>query len=94
MTRPTPTWVSETSPTSRRARAGCPAVVLSIQTRQVLGYSLSDRMPDDLVEQPSCSSLAAVIQGQGVLFHSDRGSQYASGDCRRTLRKLWASCRA
>jgi transposase InsO family protein len=26
------------------------AVVLSVQTRQVLGYSLAERMPDDLVE--------------------------------------------
>ncbi|MDR1075128.1 MAG: DDE-type integrase/transposase/recombinase, partial [Xanthomonadaceae bacterium] len=53
-------------------------VVIDLQTRQVLGYSLAERMPDDLVQQAflnaCCTSPAAI----GTLFHSDRGSQYAS----------------
>lgn len=45
------------------------AVVLSIQTRQVLGYSRSDRMPDDLVEQPSLKACQRSPGRQRVLFH-------------------------
>lgn len=64
------------------------AVVLSIQTRQVLGYSLSDRTPDDLVEHAFLNAWQRSPGPQGVLLHSDRGSQYASGDFRRTLTML------
>jgi transposase InsO family protein len=47
----TPAWVSDITYIATREGWLYLAVVLSVQTRQVLGYSLSDRMPDDLVEQ-------------------------------------------
>lgn len=64
------------------------AVVLSIQTRQVLGYSLAERMPDDLVEHAFLNAWHRRPAGRGMLFHSDRGSQYASRDFRRTIGEL------
>ena len=64
------------------------AVVLSVQTRQVLGYSLAERMPDDLVEHAFLNAWHRRPAGRGVLFHSDRGSQYASRDFRRTIGEL------
>jgi transposase InsO family protein len=64
------------------------AVVLSVQTRQVLGYSLAERMPDDLVEHALLNAWHRRPAGRGVLFHSDRGSQYASRDFRRTIGEL------
>lgn len=48
------------------------AVVISIQTRQVLGYSLSDRMPDDLVEQAFLNAWQRSCGHRGVLFQSVR----------------------
>ena len=51
------------------------ATVISLQTRQVLGYSLSDRMPDDLVQQAFINAWSASPGAPGLLFHSDRGSQ-------------------
>ncbi|MCB1640930.1 MAG: DDE-type integrase/transposase/recombinase, partial [Xanthomonadales bacterium] len=54
------------------------ATVIDLRTRQVLGYSLSERMPDDLVQQAFVNAWSASPVGPGVLFHSDRGSQYAS----------------
>jgi len=62
--------------------------VLSVQTRQVLGYSLAERMPDDLVENAFLNAWHRSPVEPGVLFHSDRGSQYASGDFRRTMTGL------
>ncbi len=32
------------------------ATVISLQTRQVLGYSFADRMPDDLIQQAFVSA--------------------------------------
>lgn len=61
------------------------AVVLSLQTRQVLGYSLSERMHDDLVQQAFLNAWTASPVAGGMLFHSDRGSQYASGAFGKTL---------
>lgn len=64
------------------------ATVISLQTRQVLGYSLADRMPDDLVKQAFVNAWSATPVGHGVLFHSDRGSQYASHDFTGTITAL------
>lgn len=88
VTSPTPAWVSDITYLPTREGWLYLAVVLSIQTRQVLGYSLADRMPDDLVEQAFLNAWQRSPEGQGVLFHSDRGSQYASHDFRRTLTTL------
>lgn len=88
VTSTTPAWVSDITYIATREGWLYLAVVLSIQTRQVLGYSLSDRMPDDLVEQAFLNAWQRSTGPQGVLFHSDRGSQYASGDFRRTLTML------
>lgn len=88
LTSPTPAWVSDITTIATREGWLSLAVVLSIQTRQVLGYSLSDRLPDDLVEQAFLNAWQRASATRGVLFHSDRGSQYASHDFRRTLTLL------
>ena len=83
-----PAWVSDITYIATREGWLYLAVVLSLQTRQVLGYSLSDRMPDTLVEQAFLNAWQRSPAHRGVLFHSDRGSQYASGDFQRTLAML------
>ncbi|WP_421567015.1 DDE-type integrase/transposase/recombinase [Stenotrophomonas sp. PD6] len=55
------------------------AAVISLQTRHVLRYSLSDRMPDDLVQQAFLNARAASLGQPGLLFHPARGSQYING---------------
>ena len=54
----------------------------------MLGYSLADRMPDDLVLNAFYTDCQRSFGQRGVLFHSDRGSQYASHRFRRTLELL------
>mgnify|MGYP001031586686 FL=1 len=85
VTSPTPAWVSDITYIATREGWLYLAAVLSIQTRQVLGYSLSDRMPDDLVEQAFLNAWHRSPGAPGVMFHSDRGGQYASHGFRRTL---------
>ncbi|MGH9929577.1 MAG: IS3 family transposase [Pyrinomonadaceae bacterium] len=81
-----PAWVSDITYVPTREGWLYLAVVISIQTRQVLGYSLSDRMPDELVAAALLNALARRPTTQGVVFHSDRGSQYASREMRLLLR--------
>ncbi|MFK0310566.1 DDE-type integrase/transposase/recombinase [Pseudomonas sp. NPDC090233] len=83
----TPTWVSDITYIATKEGWLYLAVVLSIQTRQVLGYSLADRMPDDLVERAFINAWNACLGLYGVVFHSDQGRQYASSKFRFALAK-------
>lgn len=56
---PTPTWISGTTYLPTKEGWLYLAVVLSIQIRQVLGYSLWERMPDTLVENAFLNVLTA-----------------------------------
>ena len=85
---PTPAWVSDITGVETREGWLYLAVVLSVQTRQVLGYSLAEHRPDDLVENALLNAWQRYPTEPGVVFHSDRGSQYASGDFRRTIAAL------
>lgn len=74
-----PAWVGDITYLATREGWMYLAAVINLQTRQVLGYSLSDRMPDGLVQQAFLNAWAASPGAPGLLFHSDRGSQYTSG---------------
>ncbi|WP_103462084.1 IS3 family transposase [Pseudomonas putida] len=83
----TPAWFSDITYIATKEGWLYLAVVLSIQTRQVLGYSLADRMPDDLVERAFMNAWNACLGVYGVIFHSDQGRQYASSRFRLALAK-------
>ncbi|WP_151800848.1 DDE-type integrase/transposase/recombinase, partial [Acinetobacter junii] len=58
-----------------------------LYTKQVVGYSLNERMTAQLV----CDALKMAIRNQkptkGLIIHSDRGSQYCSHEYRKILEK-------
>ena len=61
------------------------AVVLDLCTRRVVGWSMSDRLSREFVMQ---AVLMALWQREGdrpVMLHSDRGTQYTSGEYQRFL---------
>lgn len=80
-----PAWVGDITYIPTREGWLYLATVIDLQTRQVLGYSLCERMPDALVKQAFFNALSASSVEKGVLFHSDRGSQYASNEFRQTI---------
>lgn len=82
---PVPAWVGDITYIPTREGWLYLATVISLQTRQVLGYSLAERMPDDLVQQAFENACSLSPVSEGTLFHSDRGSQYASHDFHQTL---------
>ena len=61
------------------------AVILDLYSRRVVGWSMSSRMTSRLV----CDALTMAIwnrqPGEGLICHSDRGSQYASKEYRKLL---------
>ena len=63
------------------------AVVIDLYSRKVIGWSMDTTMKADLV----CNALSMALWRrkfpEGVIFHSDRGSQYCSGAFRGLLKE-------
>ena len=54
------------------------AIIQDVFSRQVVGWSMSQRMTKDLVLNALKSALGRRKNLSGLIFHSDRGSQYAA----------------
>lgn len=54
------------------------ASVEDLYSRQIVGWAMSERMTQDLVLQAFDQAVARYRPPEGVLHHSDRGSQYAA----------------
>ncbi|WP_417832849.1 IS3 family transposase [Terasakiella sp.] len=63
------------------------AVVIDLYSRRVIGWSASRRMKKDLVIDALNKAIALRKPPKGVIFHSDRGSQYCSTKFRKLLAK-------
>ena len=56
------------------------ATVIDLASRRVVGWALDQHMRTDLVTDALTQALATRRPGPGVIFHSDRGTQYTSGE--------------
>jgi putative transposase len=66
---------------------------LDLFSRRVVGWSMAEHMCTELVLTALDAALEQCIPSQeGLVFHSDRGSQYASGDYRAALLKAEITC--
>ena len=54
------------------------AIVLDLFSRQVVGWSMSNRITKELVMNALGMAVWRRHPGPGLIFHSDRGSQYCS----------------
>jgi transposase InsO family protein len=61
------------------------AVILDLYSRGIVGWAMSDRITRQLTLDALGMALARRRPPQGLLHHSDRGSQYASGDYQTAL---------
>jgi transposase InsO family protein len=61
------------------------AAVLDLHSRQIVGWSLQTHMQASLVKDALLMACFRRRPGQGLIFHSDRGSQYCSGEFREVL---------
>jgi len=60
-------------------------VILDLFSRQVVGWAMSDRLTSEFVVKALYQAIGRRYPGSGCIFHSDRGIQYASTDCRDVL---------
>lgn len=83
--KPNQVWASDLTYVWTREGWLFLAVIVDLFSRQVVGWSLDKTMTKELV----CSALRQAYfrrqPGTGLLFHSDRGSQYCSKEFRRQL---------
>src|SRR5699024_11894797 len=56
------------------------ASVLDLHSKKVIGYSFERSMTTDLVEKALENAYITQKPNDGVIFHSDLGSQYTSDD--------------
>jgi len=62
------------------------ALVLDLFARKIVGWALSDTMPQELTIEALRVALGWRNPGEELVHHSDRGSQYAAGEYRKILR--------
>lgn len=62
------------------------AAIMDRCTRRIVGWALSDHMRTDLVSEALVRALEQQRPEEGLIHHSDRGSQYASAEYRNLLR--------
>jgi putative transposase len=68
------------------------AVVEDLFSRMIVGWSMDATMTSRLVVDALDMALKRRLPGEGLLAHSDRGSQYASGHYQRLLGKHGIEC--
>ena len=68
------------------------AVVIDLFSRSVVGWAMNKQMTRQLVMNALTMAVQRRRPPSGVVFHSDRGSQYASGAFQKLLTKHGMRC--
>ncbi len=68
------------------------AVVLDLYSRAIVGWSINERMTSKLVGDALWMAWWRRLRPKGVIVHSDRGSQYCSGDYQQLLDSFGMVC--
>ncbi len=61
------------------------AAVMDLYNREIIGYSVSKKCDTELVKRALYNSISKNGKRDGLIFHSDRGSQYASKGYQKLL---------
>lgn len=83
--QPNQVWVADITYIPCREGRLYLASLLDLCTREIVGYRLGERMTVDLVLGALEDAYVKKQPGEGLLHHSDRGSQYASEKYRKKL---------
>jgi len=83
---PNRVWTADITYIPTREGWLCLAAVEDLRSRQIVGWSMGSRIDGRLVVDTLGMAVSRRLPGQGLVAHSDRGSQYASEHHRRLLR--------
>lgn len=84
---PNQVWTSDITYIWTREGWAYLAVVLDIHSRMIVGWELSARLTTSLVTSALQRALAWREPSEGLILHSDRGSQYASNELREIAKE-------
>ena len=84
---PNKLWVSDISYVRTWQGWVYVAVILDVFSRRVVGYAIDDHMRAELVVEAFEMAVRRRGPVDGLVFHSDRGSQYTSARFREKLRQ-------
>ena len=62
------------------------AIVMDLYSRRIVGWAIDKRMKQDLVNRALIMAYNLQQPSKGLVFHSDRGSQYTSQGYRKLLK--------
>ena len=80
-------WIADITYIRLRDEFVYVAVILDAYSRRVIGWALDRTMEDELTLNALRMALSQRVVEPGLVHHSDRGSQYASGDYTDLLKK-------
>lgn len=83
--RPNQLWTSDITYLWTREGWMYLSVILDVCSRQIVGYSMNNRLTTDLVTDAFKRAVQWRKVEPGMIFHSDRGSQYASTEVKHLL---------
>jgi transposase InsO family protein len=89
---PNEAWVADITYIPTREGWLYLAVVEDLYSRRVVGWSMAATMESRLVVDALEMAVKRRLPGEGLVAHSDRGSQYASGHYQRLLGKHGITC--
>jgi len=84
-TAPNQLWVADITYIETREGWLYLAAILDLYSRKIVGWAMSQRIDTVLVLEALTMALLHRSPPANLLFHSDRGVQYASGDYRQAL---------
>jgi putative transposase len=86
------TWVADITYIPTREGWLYLAAVEDLYSRRVVGWSMAEHMESRLVVDALALAVQRRLPGEGLLAHSDRGSQYASEHYQLLLEKHGITC--
>src|SRR5207244_9944886 len=89
---PNEAWVADITFVPTREGWLYLAVVEDLYSRRVVGWSMADHMESRLVVDALALAVERRLPGEGLLAHSDRGSQYARDHYQRLLARHGITC--
>jgi putative transposase len=85
---PNRVWVSDITYLRTQAGWAYLTVILDLFSRMVVGWAVSSSLSREAVLKAFWRAVGRRCPGPGLLFHSDRGSQYASEEFRKALEQM------
>ena len=85
---PNKVWVCDFTYIKAAGRFYYLCVILDLFSRKVIAYKLSNKIDTKLAIDTVNSAVAARGKSSGIIFHTDRGSQFTSAQFRRHMDNL------